>query len=162
MKKILCVLMVSLLLVGCQRNTSKETTTENIVEDVKEGSKDIVNDLESMLNDLKTQGVKVDTYEKIEHTGLNAHEAYRISTNDKNAYLYRLNEKDPQMQQLIEHVKQTGTADVLVEDEKKQYEAAVNGNSLLLYEKDSNLNDFRKAFEEFQSPPYNPTNDKNE
>ena len=67
-----------------------------------------------------------------------------------------------QMQQLIEHVKQTGTADVLVEDEKKQYEAAVNGNSLLLYEKDSNLNDFRKAFEEFQSPPYNPTNDKNE
>ena len=151
MKKILCIFMVSLFLVGCQRNVDNTNRNDNIVEDVKEDSEEVVNNLEKMFDDFTNQGIKLDNYEKIEHTGLNAHEAYSLTTNGSNAYIYRLNTNDTQMQQLIDHVKQTGTADVMIEDEKKQYEAAVNGNVLLLYEKDSNLTDLRKAFEKFQA-----------
>lgn len=151
MKKILCIFMVSLLLVGCQKNVDDTNRSENIVEDVKDDTQEVVNNLEKMLDDFANQGIKLDNYEKIEHTGLNAEEAYSLSTNGSNAYIYRLNTNDTQMQQLIDHVKQTGMADVMIEDEKKQYEAAVNGNVLLLYEKDSNLNDLRKAFEKFQA-----------
>ena len=155
MKKLLCVFMVSLFLVGCQRNVDDTNRSENIVEDVKEDTQEVVNNLEKMFDDFTNQGIKLDNYEKIEHTGLNAEEAYSLSTNGSNAYVYRLNTNDTQMQQLIDHVKQTGMADVMIEDEKKQYEAAVNGNVLLLYEKDSNLTDLRKAFEKFNTESYN-------
>lgn len=120
MKKILCIFIVSLLLVGCQKNVDDTNRSENIVEDVKDDTQEVVNNLEKMLDDFTNQGIKLDNYEKIEHTGLNAEEAYSLSTNGSNAYIYRLNTNDTQMQQLIDHVKQTGMADVMIEDEKKQ------------------------------------------
>jgi hypothetical protein len=155
MKKFILVMMLCGCLFGCQRNPANSTdssnTMDNIVEDVEEGTQDVVNGLEDMLNDIKDQGISMDSYEKIEHTGLNAYEAYTLKSNGHHAYLYRLNTSDEQMQKLIDHVKQTGTAEVMIENEKKQYEAAVNGNVLLLYDKESDMSDFRKAFEQFKS-----------
>ena len=81
MKKILCIFMVSLFLVGCQRNVDNTNRNDNIVEDVKEDSEEVVNNLEKMFDDFTNQGIKLDNYEKIEHTGLNAHEAYSLTTN---------------------------------------------------------------------------------
>lgn len=162
MKKIVFVFLISFLLLGCQKkDESMKDVQENIVEDVKEETQNITHNLEDMLQDFKNQGIVLDSFENIEHTGLNAHEAKVIELNDTKAYLYRLNTSDQQMQQLIDHVKQTGSADVMIQDEKKQYEAVVNGDVLLLYEKDSNLKELRNVFEKYQLSPTNPSNESN-
>lgn len=168
MKKMILVMMLSVMLFGCSLNTSNESepskpsdTMDNIVEDVEQGSEDVGHALEDMLNDFKNQGVTLDHQEKIEHTGLNAYEAYHIQSNGHPAYLYRLNTSDAQMQKLIDHVKQTGTAEVMIEDEKKQYEAVVNGNALLLYDQNSDMKQLRKAFEAFKHDTTYPNDEMN-
>ena len=103
MKKILILVFAAFLLVGCQKETDDHKEKDNIVEDIKDESMNIVNGLEDMINDFTNNGIQIDSHKKIEHTGLNAYEAYEINTNGNKAYLYRLNESDEQMKQLIEH-----------------------------------------------------------
>lgn len=70
--------------------------------------------------------------------------------NGANAYMYNINAEDEQMKALLKDAKEKKTVKVKQNGEEKEYSAMVNGNYLLVYDKDADMGNMLKVFPNYK------------
>lgn len=146
-----------LIISGCSQNDSSDKKMESNANATdtnppKNDAANTVNDtMDNMMSYLKDQGITIDDMKDLTDMDFAAHEGRSFSYQGNTAYLYRLKENDESMKALLDSAKNTGTVKVNINGESKDYAASVNGNYLLIYQKEAKMDDFIKLFDTYQA-----------
>lgn len=162
-------MMVSVL-AGCsmKEDSSKKDmskvnkTTEKAVDETKKAADKAKNKMDDSIDNMMTyftnEGIAYENMQPIEHMDFAAHEGRTFMMNGKTAYLYRVKSDDEDMKKVIKEANDTGMAKVKIDNKEMEYSAMVNGDYLLLFNKDDNFSDVKKAFPNYQPAGVYDTN----
>ncbi len=164
MKKMLIWLMMGTLLCGCsmfqpkqENNTSSgnkpnENTTqkkEDLNDKMNEAKEEAEHTISNMLDYFKEKGIEMSNVSAIEELNIPAYEGRMFEVDGANVYLYRLDMNNESMKRLMEEAQQNGTLKVNASGVDQDYRSLVNGNFLLLYEKDLVVSPLDSLFYEY-------------
>lgn len=159
---LLCVMAG--LLTGCSMNDdttkddmSKENkSTQKAADDTEKAADKAKNTTEDSIDNVmtyfKNEGINYENMQTIENMEFAAHEGRTFMMNGKTAYLYRVKSDDEDMKKIMKEAEDSGMAKVKIDNKEMEYAAMVNGDYLLLYNKEDDFADVQKAF-----PNYQPT-----
>lgn len=148
--------MLLLIVSGCSQQESNDKTQSNAnateTNPPQNDAANTVNEtMDNMMNYLQEQGVKLEDMKTLDDMDFAAHEGRSFTYQGNTAYLYRLKENDKSMKALLESAKNNGTVKVNINGKSEDYAAAVNGNYLLIYQKETKMDDFIQLFDTYQA-----------
>lgn len=145
----ICALSLLLLvsLGGCMNNDKEsEKKTEDKVEDTKKKAEGTIDDV---LNYMKTSGYEYTDDQTLSEFNFAAKEGKSFMYNNQMLYLYRVDPSDTQVNGLLEQAKKDNKITANQNGQTNEYGARVNGNYLLVYDKNADMNDFVKNFDKY-------------
>lgn len=154
MKKIYTsIVSLTLLFVmsACFDNSNNEVM-DNAKKDVEKGM-DYTNDsIDQMMDHFKTNEVNYNDEEKLDNFDFAATEGRRFKYQDQDVYVYRMDMKDEKVNEFIQSVKDDNRIQASLNDKTMEYGASVNGNYLLVYDKNLKENDaLLKTFNSYKN-----------
>lgn len=164
-KALLAAFLFTGLLQGCSMNKNETTgkenqsDTNNVANDVKDDVEDSIDNVMNFFNDKK---VELENMQPIENMEFAAYEGKSFEVNGKTAYLYRVKSNDEKMKKVLKEAKDKGKVRVNIKNKEMEYNAKVNGNFLLLYDPNADMNDVLTTFEGYtRNVTPNDTNGRN-
>lgn len=155
MKKIQISLLMLIMfsMSACSMFSSNDTTSQDSVEkeDVVEESKD--NTTESISNiftHFDDNNIEYTEKEKIENMDFAAEEGYSFRFDNEYVYLYRLDDTDSMMQQVLDEANNRGILTATQNGVDQDYKALVNGNYIMIYNQDATIEDLETKFNEYK------------
>ena len=158
MKKTTKVLLAAFLftgiLQGCSSNNNETTGKENqsdtgdVANDVKNDIDDSIDNVMSFFNNKK---VELENMQPIKNMEFAAYEGKSFEVNGKTAYLYRVKSNDENMKKVLKEAREKGKVRVNIKNKEMEYGAKVNGNFLLLYDPNADMNDVLTTFDGYTS-----------
>lgn len=112
--------------------------------------------MDNMVSYLKEKGIELADMADIDQMDFAAHEGKSFTYQGNSIYLYRLKSDDESMKALLDSAKKTGKVKVNIKGEEKNYQAAVNGDYLLVFENGDTIKDFIKIFATYTKAPAAP------
>lgn len=164
MKKMMTWLMIGVLLCGCsffqpkKENNSTagskpmENPTqekENLDEMMNEAKEEAEHTISNMMDYFKDKGLEISNPSAIEELNIPAYEGRMFEVNGASIYLYRLDMNNESMKQLASEAEKNGSLKVNASGVDQDYRALVNGNFLMLYEKDLDVSPLDSLFYEY-------------
>lgn len=145
-----------ILISGCSKNDGNDKTQSNAnatdTNPPQNDAANTVNDtMDNMMSYLQQKGITLDDMKTLDDMDFAAHEGRSFTYQGNTAYLYRLKENDESMKALLDSAKNSGTVKVNINGERKDYAASVNGNYLLVYQKEAKMDDFIQLFDTYQA-----------
>ena len=142
------------MLSGCSWMNKEKNNAEDAAKDVaknteKAGEK-TKNGLDDVMKYLKGEGVETTEVKNLDNMDFAAQEGRSFMYNGANAYMYNINAEDEQMKALLKDAKEKKTVKVKQNGEEKEYSAMVNGNYLLVYDKEADMGDMLKVFPNYK------------
>lgn len=158
MKGLISFTCVLTLLSGCSMFDSSEDKAKDMAKDGKETTDKVKDDgedtIDNMMDWMKGKGVSYTDMEKIDQMDFAAHEGRSFMYEGNMVYLYRINNEDEKMQQLMKDAKDKKSVKVNVDGEEKEYGAMVNGDYLLIHEKGLEMNHLSETFPSYDYMTY--------
>lgn len=154
MTKLMKIMFVSVLgfslLQGCSMKDMEEDT-ESVKESVEQSADDVKDTVEDSIDNVtsyfKENNITMDNLQTITDFDFAADEGRYFQLNGKYVYLYRVDSEDSAMQQVLQEAKDNGKVTVNITGEEMEYGARVNGNYLLLYDTEADIQDVLTAFD---------------
>lgn len=148
------IVLVCMLLCGCQRMNQKVDEKMNQVQqDVDKVKDEVVKTSQKTMDDLmdhfEEQKVEFDDLKDVEKTSFPYHDGKSFMIDDTYAYLYHLDLSDQSMNDLLQKAKQDGMLEISINDEMKTYQAIVNGEFLLLYDQKADAQQIADVFKTY-------------
>lgn len=155
MKKFMLSLFCILTLCACTNNTDNNansktnaSTTEGKPQDSSTANTPL-STLDDFMTYLNDQGVEYADEQPISDMNITAHEGRSFNVNGSTGYIYRIDSTDDTMKKLLASAQENGELQATQNGVQKSYTAHVNGDYLLLYDKDANLDSLVKVFPSF-------------
>lgn len=160
--KVACLVVIAGLIGGCSMNDKNSDKNMNKVKDAADKTADKtkngVNDsIDNVMDYFKKEGVKFENSKKLENIEFAASEGRSFDMNGKTAYLYHVKSNDENMKKILKEAKDKGTAKVNIDNKEQMYGAKVNGDYLLLYDTQANMNDMLNTFPNYRGDATNKT-----
>lgn len=161
--KAACLLLVAGLISGCSMNDKNKDNKKDDMNKVADTSKDAANkvkgdvddSIDNVMNYFKKEGLKFENSKNLDNIEFAAHEGRSFDMNGKTAYLYRVKSEDENMKKILKEARDNGKVKVNIDNKEQMYGAKVNGNYLLLYDAEANMNDMLTAFPNYQATGVN-------
>lgn len=156
--KAACLVVIAGLIGGCSINDKNRDKNLNKVKDAADKTKNDVNDsIDNVMDYFKKEGVKFEHSKKLENIEFAASEGRSFDMNGKTAYLYHVKSDDENMQKILKEAKDKGSVKVNIDNKEQMYGAKVNGDYLLLYDTQANMNDMLNTFPNYRGDATNKT-----
>lgn len=156
MKK-LNLLMLSLFmtvsLLGCSRKSEPMKKDNTVEKDVKKGvdkaERKTEKTLDDLMNYMKGEGVTYSEDKKINDINWGAREGRSFMYDNQNVYIYEVDTKDQKVAELLRQAKENNRVTASQNGQNMQYGAAVNGNYLMIYDKEAQLDQLVEIFKKY-------------
>ena len=157
MNKLSKLAMSSLLLftmAGCSMNNDAEKEAEKTKDKVEDKTKEAADDTQGTMDDVmnyfKEKGVSYNNDQTLENFDFAAKEGRSFMVEDQNVYVYRVDSADENMKDLINQASSKNMITASQNGVENQYGATVNGNYLMVYNKDAQLDELVKYFKDYK------------
>lgn len=157
MKKLSKLALSSLLLfsmAGCSMGKDAEDDAEKAKDKVEDKTKETVDDTKGTVDDVmsyfKEQGVTYNNDQTLDEFDFAAKEGRSFTVDNQNVYVYRVDSTDENMQKLINQASSHNMITANQDGVENQYGATVNGNYLMVYDKDAQLDELIKYFKGYK------------
>lgn len=141
------------LLGGCSMGKDEDTNTPNNLSKANETKTNQPQNqntgsdtMDRMIAYLNQQGVTMDQMKSLDQMDFAAHEGRSFSYQGNTGYLYRLKSEDESMKALLESAQKNGTVKVNRDGQEQNYNAAVNGDYLFVYDPNVDMKGFIDIF----------------
>lgn len=154
MKKLNLALLSLLMmcsLTGCMNNDkkdeSKDKTEEKDTSKDTEKTKDSISDV---MTYMKENGVEYSDDKTLSDFDWAAKEGTSFKYNDQDVYLYRVDSSNSQMSEVLNNVKSSNAITANQNGTNTEYAARVNGNYLLIFDKDAAIDELVDIFNKYK------------
>lgn len=154
MKKLNLALLSLLMmcsLTGCMNNDkkdeSKDKTEEKDTSKDAEKTKDSISDV---MTYMKENGVEYSDDKTLSDFDWAAKEGTSFKYNDQDVYLYRVDSSNSQMSEVLNNVKSSNVITANQNGTNTEYAARVNGNYLLIFDKDAAIDELVDIFNKYK------------
>lgn len=154
MKKLNLALLSLLMmcsLTGCMNNDKKDESKDKTEE--KDTSKDTekTNDsISDVMTYMKENGVEYSDDKTLSDFDWAAKEGTSFKYNDQDVYLYRVDSTNSEMNEILNNVKTNNAITANQNGTNTEYAARVNGNYLLIFNKDAALDELVDIFNKYK------------
>lgn len=168
MKKLNLALLSLLMmcsLTGCMNNDKKDESKDKTEE--KDTSKDTekTNDsISDVMTYMKENGVEYSDDKTLSDFDWAAKEGTSFKYNDQDVYLYRVDSTNSEMNEILNNVKTNNAITANQNGTNTEYAARVNGNYLLIFNKDAAIDELVDIFNKYKvgNTDTNTNNNKND
>lgn len=157
MKKIKLALLSLLMLcslTGCMNNDKKEDSSKDKTEEKdKDQNKDKEKDTSSIsdvMSYMKENGIDYSNDKTLSDFDWAAKEGTSFRYNDQDIYLYKVDSSNSEMNKIIENVKSNNMITANQNGTETDYAARVNGNYLLIYDKEAAMDELVDIFNKYK------------
>lgn len=161
MKKISLALLSLLMmctLTGCTNNDKKDESKDKTEE--KDTSKDTSNNegsISDVMKYMQENGIEYSDDKTLSDFDWAAKEGTSFKYNDQDVYLYRVDTTNSQMSDVLKNVQTNNAITANQNGTNTEYAARVNGNYLLIFDKDAAMDELVEIFNKYKEN----TNDAN-
>lgn len=154
MKKLNLALLSLLMmcsLTGCMNNDKKDESKDKTEE--KDTSKDTekTNDsISDVMTYMKENGVEYSDDKTLSDFDWAAKEGTSFKYNDQDVYLYRVDSTNSEMNEILNNVKTNNAITANQNGTNTEYAARVNGNYLLIFNKDAAIDELVDIFNKYK------------
>lgn len=154
MKKLNLALLSLLMmcsLTGCMNNDKKDESKDKTEE--KDTSKDTekTNDsISDVMTYMKENGVEYSNDKTLSDFDWAAKEGTSFKYNDQDVYLYRVDSTNSEMNEILNNVKTNNAITANQNGTNTEYAARVNGNYLLIFNKDAAIDELVDIFNKYK------------
>ncbi len=152
-KLAVCSLAGLFMISGCSMGKDEDTNTPNPQSKANQtetnppqNQSSASDTMDRMIAYLNEQGVTMDQMRSLDQMDFAAHEGRSFTYQGNTGYLYRLKSEDESMKALLESAQKNGTVKVNHDGQEQNYNAAVNGDYLFVYDPNVDMNDFISIF----------------